>query len=69
MEKYLYGSLSSKQVEEMKFTKRADNVKIVNHPVYGTVYVCPYPPQHFPNLRQNAQQIRYRETRGKKFLE
>lgn len=38
--------------------KRADNVKIVRHPGYGIVYICPFPRTHFSDLIKESKQLR-----------
>ncbi len=59
-DKFLDNDMTSRDFERMIFLKRADNVKLVNHPVEGLVYVCPYPPSHFSDLQAEAQQLRWR---------
>ncbi|EKD84823.1 MAG: hypothetical protein ACD_38C00154G0010 [uncultured bacterium] len=44
---------------DIRFTKTAGNVKKVNIPAYGDVYVCPYPPSDFPDTQKAAKAIIY----------
>lgn len=46
-------------IEKMMKQVRAGNVKIVNDPVYGRIYVCPFPPEHFPEANEEAKERRF----------
>jgi hypothetical protein len=45
-----------------KIQKRGDNVKIVVVPGRGIEYVCPYPPEHFPDdVRATREELTGKE--------